>query len=118
SRIALPLAIQDPRLPLGAPPVPTDRPVAADDAVAGNDEGDGICGAGTGHCAHRCGVADATGDLLVAAGRATRDLPELAPHEALESRGANVERQPSIRRAGREAVDDGADPGVEGPVGL
>ena len=67
--------------------------VAADDAVAGDDEGDRVRGAGLAHLAHHLWLTDGTGDVAVAAGGAAGDLAQGSPDALLEGGARDVGRE-------------------------
>ena len=72
----------------GEPTAEPDQPaVAADDAVAGDDDGDGVGAVGGPHGADRGGPADGLRQLPVAPRLAVGDALERGPHLPLE-RGA------------------------------
>src|SRR6185369_2743972 len=102
-REELPLALQ-------SPGVPAQAAVGANGAVAGHGKRHRVGAAGAAdrtHCRRR---ADGAGDLLIRAGLAARNAPQLVPHSALEYRAADIERQP---REARLAFDEGEDPGFQ-----
>src|SRR5258708_24433249 len=100
-------------LPLGAPAVAAGFAVAAHDAVAGDDEGGAVVGAGIGHRAYGFGLSDRLGDLAVAGGLAIGDLVERAPDFPLERGRLEIERQRQIRPLAGDVLEDGGDPGLE-----
>src|SRR5438874_10031476 len=74
-------------LPLGTPSIAACRAIAAHHAMAGDDEGGGVVGAGIGDRAHGLGPSDRPGDLAVARGAAVGDLLERPPDHPLEGGG-------------------------------
>ena len=78
--------------------------------MAGHGKRHRVRAAGAADRAHRRRRADGAGDLLVRAGLAARDAPQLVPHAALEHRAADVERQPGEARL---AFDEGKDLGFQ-----
>src|SRR5262249_40494984 len=78
-------------LPLRAPPLAARAAVGSPRAVAGDDDGGGVGGAGAGHRAGGAWVAERACDFRVAARLAARDRPQLLPHPALEGGGLEVE---------------------------
>src|SRR5262249_9297003 len=81
---------------------------------AGDDDGGGVRGAGTGHRAGGAWVAEGARDFRVAARLAARDRPQLLPHAALESRGFEVEGKLDRGRSWLlDPREDLRDPGPE-----
>ncbi len=58
--------------------------VGADDAMAGDDDGNGIGAVGQSHSARGVGVADAASEFAVGDGFTVRDFNEFAPDFLLE----------------------------------
>src|SRR6185295_10722860 len=90
------LPLQQPRLSVLAPAVPSARSVASDDAVAGDDQRGGVRGAGGSYRPGGSGISDRCGDLSVGAGFTAGDLSQLAPDaegEGAGPQGDEVERQ-------------------------
>ena len=96
-----------------APTIAAEAAVFADDAVAGNNDGDGIGGAGASHGADGPGIADAASNFGIGARLAAGNAPELFPNAALEGGAANVERDFAALGAGAEARDHSAGPGAD-----
>ena len=65
--------------------------VTADDAVAGNDDGDGIRSVGQADGAGGFGIAGAAGEFAVGDGFAVRDVAEQLPDFELECRALGCE---------------------------
>src|SRR5260221_71340 len=100
---------EDPALVVGAAHrVAPDRTVAADDPMAGQDEGHGVMGQSGADGSDGLRVADLGGDPAVRPDLATRDLERLPPDRGLE-RG----RAPEVELNGRPPVA-GQSPG-DGP---
>lgn len=78
--------------------------ISGEDAVAGDEEGDGVCCAGGADSAGSVGFADGAGDLGIGAGFAEGDFEKLLPDKSLEGRsdGANGDR--SGERACMEGI--------------
>ena len=76
-----------------APAVAGEGAVGADDAVAGDGDGDLVGGAGPGDGADGCGLADALGDFGIGGGLAEGDFGEGFPYFLLESGALNIERE-------------------------
>src|SRR5258708_14490988 len=88
-------------LALYAPAVAAERAIAADDPVAGDDDGDRIGGAGTRHGSGGAGLPDPTREVSIARGGAGRDAAKRFPDLALEGSPAHIDRQIEMRqRAG------------------
>ena len=102
-----------------APAVAGEAAIFGDDAVAGDDDGNGIGGAGAGDGADGFFASDGAGDLAVGARGAPRDAAEFFPDAALKSGGLHVEREIAMRLFAAEMAEDFADPGAEaGGVGV
>lgn len=100
-----------------APAIAGEASVLADDAVAGNGDGDGVGAAGGGDGAGSGGLADFAGEFGVAAGFAARDLLEGFPDALLEGGSADVEWEGgSEGMLGGLAGDEGD--GVREPAGV
>lgn len=93
-----------------APAVAGQVAVLADDAMAGNDDGDRIRRAGASDGANGSGLADGARDLGVRARSAVRDAAKLVPHAALERGGLHVERQVDMRLLAAQMAEDFANP--------
>jgi hypothetical protein len=93
-----------------APAVAGEAAVFADDAVARDNDGDGIGGAGAGDGADGLGMADAACDFGVRAGLAAGNAPELFPDAALKGGSADIERNFTVGGAGAQASDHGPGP--------
>ena len=88
-----------------APAITGQFAVGADDAMTGNDEREGIGGAGIRHDAGgdlRIGAVDQLGHLHVALGFTDGDRTKRIPYAALNRRAADVEREiePFVRIVG------------------
>ena len=73
-----------------APVIAGELAVTGVDAVAGNGEGDAICGAGAGNGADCGRLSELRGDLEVGARFALRDLLQSVPDFLLEGGAAQV----------------------------
>ncbi len=82
--------------------------------MAGNNQTDRIGGAGASDSAKGARSAEGACDLGIGAGGAGGNAAELFPDGALESSGANIERQIEARFAAAEMAKQGIDPGAEG----
>jgi uncharacterized protein len=60
--------------------------IAADDAVTGHDQGDGIGAIGSAHGAGRLGIADGAGHCAVTGGGAERNIAQRVPYQLIELR--------------------------------
>ncbi len=78
--------------------------VAADDAVAGDDDGDRVGGIGGGYGADGLGVADAAGQFGVGDGGAVGDFQQLRPDRTLEGRSREANFQVERLAAAREVL--------------
>ena len=72
---------------------PAACPVAADDAVAGNDDGNRITAVGRAHGAHGFGVANRVGNRLVTGRLAIPDAEKLLPDLTLKRRAVQGQGQ-------------------------
>src|SRR5258707_7757338 len=61
--------------------------------MAGDRNGELVCGAGSSHGAHGLGCANATSNLGIGYGFADWDFLESLPNPLLERRAANIQRQ-------------------------
>ena len=68
-------------------------PAAADDAMAGHDDGDRIAAVGRADRAHRLGVVNGYGDVLVAGSLAVVDAEKLLPDLPLEWGALQIQGQ-------------------------
>src|SRR5262249_2385440 len=73
------LVTEEPALALDAARIAGEPGIAADEAVAGNDDGHGIERVGTSHRSRRGGTPEAGGEPSIARGPARRDLPQRPP---------------------------------------
>src|SRR5204863_3735421 len=85
-------------LPVLPPAVAREVAVRPDRAVAGNQDGDRVRGAGAADGPGRAGTSDPPRDLPVAARGAGRNRPELFPDPGLEGGGAGVQRERPLPR--------------------
>lgn len=99
--------LQQPALALDAAAIAGQRAAAADEAVAGDDEADGVEGIGEADGAGRVRPVEQRRDLAVAAGLARRYRAQRFPALLLKSRPAAVDRD-RIER-GEVAVEIGPD---------
>ena len=65
----------------------------ADDPMAGNEQGEGIGCAGTGHGTRNCRSADRAGNLPIRSGRPSRDLLQRRPYLELKGCRFHVKSQ-------------------------
>jgi len=101
-----------------APSVAGEAAVLADYAMAGNDDGNGIGGAGAGDRAYGFFASDGAGDLAVGTRGAPGDAAEFFPDAALKGGGLHIEREIAMGLFAAEMAQDFADPGAEaGSVG-
>src|SRR5690606_17363489 len=78
-----------------------ERATRADDAMAGNHDGNGIAAVGEAHGARGIGIAERGGQRAVGGRLAVFDAAQALPDAALELRAAGIERQVELRaRAG------------------
>jgi len=94
------------------PAVAGEAAMFADDAMAGDDDGNGIGSAGAGDGANGLRAANAASDVGVGARLAGGDALEFFPDAALEGRAADVEGNLDAFGARTKAGDDGAGPGA------
>ncbi len=87
------LPLQQREFPFDPPAVTARIPIAADDPVTGDGQGEGIRRARPGHGASRAGIPDPAGDLPVTRRRSGGDPSKLLPDFLLEGRAANVQRK-------------------------
>src|SRR6185436_8175627 len=87
------LVTQQPLLPRDSTAVARERAVRADDAVAGDDQRDGVRPIRGADRAHRVRPADLLRDVRVRAGLSELDAEQRVPHRALELGTARLERQ-------------------------
>ena len=99
-----------------APAVAGEGAVGADDAVAGDGDGDLVGGAGPGDGADGCGLADALGDFGIGGGLAEGDFGEGFPYFLLESGALNIEREKDTLAWIFDEADDFGDELLEGLV--
>ena len=104
------LLLEQGGLAFEAPAVPGQVAVLADDAMARDDDGDRVGGAGAGDGANGSGLADGAGDLGVRARGAVGDAAKFVPDAALERGGLHVERQVDMRFLAAQVAKDFADP--------
>src|SRR4051795_9136737 len=102
--LALLFQCEEPPLALHSPSIAAHAAVGAHRAMARHGKRHGIRAAGAADRTHRRRRAEGAGDLLVRAGLAPRNAPQLVPHTALKNRTADVERQPGEARL---AFDEG-----------
>src|SRR6185437_6725113 len=93
-----------------APAIAGQVAVLADDAMAGNNDGDRIRGAGARDGANSSGLADRACDLGVRARGAVGDAAKLVPDAALERGGLHVQRQIDMRLLAAQVAEDFANP--------
>src|SRR5450631_239829 len=74
------------------PAIATEFSIGAQDAMAGNGDGDWVGGAGAGHGAHSGWPANGFGDLGVGTSLTECDGLQIRPHPTLESGRLNIER--------------------------
>src|SRR5690349_9482295 len=91
------LVIEQPPLALEAARVTRETSVGADDAVAGDDDRDGIFVVGHTDGARRARPPDPRRELAVRGGGPDGDRAESAPHELLEGRSRRGHREPIER---------------------
>src|SRR5262245_45799379 len=96
--------LQQRALAVDAPAVAGESAVVAHDAMAGNGEGELVCGAGTRDGANGFRGTDAPGDLGVGRGGTQRDGLQSAPDLLLKRRAADIEREVE---AGLRGFDEG-----------
>ena len=89
----LELEAQQIRLRSQAPGVANEVSVAAQDAVTGDDDGDGIGAVRGRNRTDGVGVAQTLGQLEVGDGRTERYLPQSVPHPLLKCRSDQAQRQ-------------------------
>src|SRR5947209_822584 len=87
------LQVEQPALAVDAAAVPGQLAVAADDAVAGNDDGDRVLAVGQPDGAAGFGVADPLGQLAVGDGLAVGNVCKCLPYPPLEQRAGRRQRQ-------------------------
>src|SRR6478752_3674152 len=85
------LTVQELFLTNGPPSIAAGPPGGRHNAVAGDDHGDRIGGAGASDGARRLRLADSAGDLRVGARLAVGNPLQFAPDLPLESGGLNVD---------------------------
>src|SRR6185369_4367097 len=90
-RPALLLVRQQLPLPIQPPGIAAERPIAADDAVAGDQHRYMIVPVRGAHGTHRRRLPDGRSDLGIASGLPDRDLAQLAPNRLLEGRASDVD---------------------------
>lgn len=93
--------------------VSTEGSVASDDAVAGDEDGDGVFAVGAAHGALGAGATDATGKLGIRSSGSAGDVPEGVPDAELEIRAAHVEGQGEIGSAAEEIPAQFPGEGIE-----
>jgi hypothetical protein len=110
-------SIRDHRLPrqegffaLDTPAVATKTAIAADDAVAGDHDGEGVGRAGVGDGANGARAADFLGDGSVGAGFTCRDRLERVPDPMLERGRGDIEGDAGDGLFAAYCFDDGVDP--------
>src|SRR5436190_22329043 len=87
------LVVEEYPLAVESPAVPAEAAVRRDDAMARHDDRHRVAAARISHRARGTRLPHRLRDFLVAAGLATRDAHELAPHLQLERGAAYVERE-------------------------
>src|ERR1035438_1915983 len=86
------LQVKQLALDVEAAAISTQRPSGCDDAVAGNNDGDGIPIVGHADRAEGLRVSDGAGDIAVAASLAVGDCEERLPAGELKCGSAEIER--------------------------
>lgn len=110
-----PLVREESALEGEAPAEPDERAFRTDDAVAGDEDGDGVSVAGHPDGPRRARPADRPRDLAVGRGLPEGDPPEGRPHRTLEGRAAQIEREagsPPSAKALRDRLPRGGDRGT------
>ena len=102
---------------VGTPAVAGEFAVGANDAVAGDDDGEEVGAAGGADGADGLGRADGLGDLGVGAGFAAGDFEQGLPDALLEGGGADVEGEGLRSGVFGETGEDKLDGFGEGGVG-
>src|SRR5437763_13215933 len=96
------LVREQPALGLDAAAEAGERAVAADDAVARHDDGDGIGSVRGADGAHGVGMPDVARDGAVHRGRAVRDGAQAAPHALLKGGAVDREREVEVAQLAGE----------------
>src|SRR4051794_11674503 len=110
------LEIEQGALAFQAASVAGERPVGADDAVAGDDDGDRVAAIGGADRARGPGALDALGELAVADRLAVGDRAQRLPDLLLERRAGERQVDVEVAPVAGEVLGElGADPG-EGVV--
>src|ERR1700674_3644984 len=92
------------------PPIPAERAVGTDYAMAGNDDRDGIGGTRARHSSRGGGPSQRARHLAVSARSAEWYGAQSLPDAALESSSSHVGGQIKLRLRAREVPDDRAHP--------
>src|SRR3954467_3096493 len=102
---------QQPLLTVEPAAVSGQAPVAADDAVAGDDDGHGVGPVGRPDRSHRRGFADPLRQFRIRDGGAARDAAQRRPHGLLERRAVQFDSDGLDRGrvAGEVAVENRAE---------
>src|SRR5690242_2127057 len=109
---------EQPALALDAAAIAGQCPVRSDDAVAGDDDADGVVPIGVAYGADRCGASDPLGERAIGDGLAAGDLAQRPPHAFLERRAPGRYRQgiDGVQLAGEISADRPAEAGgIPGP---
>lgn len=96
------LQSQQKRLALHAAAVAGQPPACAEDAVAGDDDGNRVAPVGEAHRPRRAGAAEASGEVAVGAGCAVGDGAEGVPDSRLERGSDGGEGQSEVGQRTRE----------------
>src|SRR5262249_13507120 len=87
------LMTEEPTLALDSARIAGEPGIAADEAMAGNDDRHGIQRVGMSHRGRRGGTREAGGEPSIARGLARRYLPQRSPDRLLEKRAAGIHRE-------------------------
>lgn len=105
--------LKEPALAMQASSVASKRAIGADDAMAGDDDADGVGAIGQAHGADGGGLADPAGQLGVADGGAARNTAEDAPDRFLKrsaggADGKGVDGVQLTREVSGDAIGEAA----------
>lgn len=77
--------------------------------MTGNDEGDRVCGASSGHCPGGSRLAERSRDLLIRSGLSPGNLLQRPPDFLLEGRRLDIEREARSIVGSSQGSENGTD---------
>ena len=104
------LSREEPRFPVGSPPVSARSSSRGNHPMARDNEADRIGRTGTSHRPGRLRLADGLGHLGISAGLAIGNALQGSPHLPLKGRCLHVDGQVERRRRSAQVLQDGLHP--------